>query len=272
VKYQVPETWYNSVYRDEAAVIPGARSFSILSEGAKHAVLLIHGYAGYPGELVRPARDLASLGYDCYVPRLPGMGTSGKDFLASSFEDGEKVLFRALTDLAERYETVSVVAHSMGTLYATLLSETGMVDRVVLAGPAFRIKGAAALPLKAMLKVTSDMSKDWKPDPRYVMYYDGAPASDELLGKEYWSHIYPAKLLELLDLARKAGKAAANMKAECLMLLAGNDALVENEAAEKLLKNAKCVALPDATHFMFYDIDKKSEEDAVSAVVSFLSR
>lgn len=269
LKYEVPTTWYDNCYLDKAPVIPAARSFSII-DGNKKAVLLIHGYAGYPGELVRPATDLAKVGFDCYIPRLPGMGTSGEDFQASSCKDYFTLLDNALTDLKARYESVSLVGHSMGTLLAVIFAKKYQINDVVLASPAFKFKGVTLFELKALAKVSPVIKKSWKSDPRFVMYYENAPQDDEALGKEYWSYLYVNKLIETLELAEKAKKVAKELTSNLLILTAQKDDLVDTKVGKFFTCQYKAVMLTNATHFMFYDIDKQSEEKAVSETVSFL--
>lgn len=64
--FNTPACWYEGVYRDKARVVSAARPFMICNNNS-FAVLLIHGYAGYPGELVRPAIDIAECGFDVIV-------------------------------------------------------------------------------------------------------------------------------------------------------------------------------------------------------------
>ena len=88
MEYTVPVTWYKGVYQDVKGAVSAARPFSFVhTEKAKKAILCLHGYAGYPGEMVRPATDISEKGFDVYVPRLPGMGTTGEDFMRSRRKD-----------------------------------------------------------------------------------------------------------------------------------------------------------------------------------------
>lgn len=112
INYWVPENWYRDVYRDKKEVRTGARSFSMIHEKkAEECWLFIHGYRGYPGEMVRPAVDLYELGYDVYVPRLPGHGTCGDDFIAAHRNDWQGLSENALNDLKGNYKkfTCSVI-------------------------------------------------------------------------------------------------------------------------------------------------------------------
>ena len=271
--YSVPNNWYDGAYKDEAPAVMAARSFRITA-GHSRAVLLIHGYGGYPGELVRPARDLEEAGFDVFVPRLPGMGTSGKDFLQSTSADWEKVVYNALADLNTVYRTVSIVAHSMGTLLALLAAEQYKVDRIVLAAPAFSIPSLRKWQVKTASLFRKDIPVKWQSNPSYRMYYENAPADDETLGREYWSHLYPTRLVDLENLRRRVMK-IRSLDAGVLVIACMDDRVTDPTGCESFIADhpgirTSLVRIDGATHYVYYDIDKSAEEQAVQATVDFL--
>ena len=273
MQYSVPENWYDGAYKDTAPVIRAARSFRI-TQGSRRAVLLIHGYCGYPGELVRPAEDLAKAGFDVFVPRLPGMGTSGMDFLSSSSADWEKVVSNALSDLNTVYRTVSIVSHSMGTLLALLAAEKHSVDRIVLAAPAFSIPSLRKWQVKMASLFRKDIPIKWQGNPQYKMYYEGAPCDDETLGREYWSHLYPSRLLDLENLRRRVMR-IRGLDAGVLVIACMDDRVTDPIGCENFIADhpgihTSLVRIEGATHYVYYDIDKSAEEKAVEATVDFL--
>lgn len=274
MNYSVPESWYEGVYRDENKIISAARPFKILNGNTK-AVLLIHGYAGYPGELVRPAKDLALAGFDVYCPRLPGMGTSGKDFMQSNKNDWLKVIDNALNYLTDRYNKVDIVAHSMGTLLALIAAQKYNIEKIVLAAPAFSMPQLKSFQLRLISMFKKDIKIEWKADSRYKMYYENAPCDDELLGREYWSHLYTKRLLDLDNLKTQALK-INNLKSKILILECLKDSVTNPQGCDDFISkhsslDCTIVHLKDATHFVYYDIDKSAEEKAVRATVDFLS-
>ena len=272
-RYSVPTAWYEGVYQDRTAPCKAGRSFTLAhKEKPDKAVLLIHGYAGYPGELVRPARDLYGKGFDVYVPRLPGCGTTGEDFMRSSGRDWLSVVIAAAEDLRRRYGTLYVLGHSLGTALVILSSGHVHYDRIVLAAPAVsERKPGVSLKLASLFR--KRIPKEWHPDPSYVLYYEDAPADDQYLGKEYWSWNYAKQGYELLRLMHAAGKAAKDISVPTLIIAGGEDLAVgpepaiildrEIRAEHKLLKIAEC------THFPFYDRNKEGEEKAVDAVLDW---
>ncbi len=275
-KYEVPASWYAGVYKDKADVIPAARSFSLLHEDkSAKAVLLIHGYAGYPGELVHPAKQLFDAGFDVFCPRLPGMGTSGKDFMQSRAEDWLKVVLNASSDLSLHYASFNTVSHSMGTLLAILASIEYPVERMVLCAPALSLPAFEGKPLGLISLFRKDIRTPWKSDNRYHLHYENAPADDALLGEEYWSHMYMKQLAELKRLSAKAGKAFSKTKGDILMILCADDVITDIKGAEALFEQRKgsgdhlCL-VDGATHYVYYDISPEAEKKAVEETVSFL--
>lgn len=275
-KCDIDSRWYADCYKDKADVIPAARSFAYLhEERSRDAVLLIHGYAGYPGELVRPAEDLYDCGFDCFVPRLPGMGTSGEDFIQSRKEDWLSVLRHGIDDLYQEYRQVSIVSHSMGALLGVILSGQFPIAHLVLASPAFSIPSLDARKLSLIAPFRKQLDTEWASDVRYHMHYEGAPKDDAALGREYWSHIYPRQLLEMEELRKQALSIFHSLAQDILILLGGKDTVVDISATEELAKlkrpgSTRLVDIPYGTHFLFYDIDPEAEERAVHEVLSFL--
>ena len=278
-RYSVPPSWYEGVYQDRTAPCKAARPFTLShKDGSDKAVLLVHGYAGYPGELVRPARDLYEKGFDVYVPRLPGCGTTGEDFMRSRASDWLGVAANAASDLSQRYSSFSMLGHSMGAALVILASGAVDCDRIVLASPAVSDPSQRMSPSPLSLTLLSlfrrRIPKDWAPDSSYVMYYEDAPADDAYLGREYWSWTYMRQSGELLSLMRKAGKSASSLKSPVLIISGGDDQVTGPQPADFLDRTVPehvLVRIPECSHFPFYDRDKKGEEKAVGAVLSFLS-
>lgn len=273
INYIVPDCWYEGVYKDKACIVNAARSFTIENNNSR-AVLLIHGYAGYPGELIRPAKDLSEHGFDVFCPRLPGMGTSGKDFLCVTKDDWLKTVDNVISYLKSRYSNISIVAHSMGTLLALIAASKFDIEKVVLAAPAFNMPQLKRSQVRLLSLFKKDVSIFWQPDSRYKMYYDNAPCDDINLGKEYWSHIYPKRLLDLDDLKIKALK-LNNIKSKILILKCLKDTVTDSKACNEYLNNhnemdVSVIEIENATHFIYYDIDKEAEERGVNATLDFL--
>ena len=83
----------------------------------KDAVLLIHGIAGSPGHF----RDLVPVipeEFSVYNILLDGHSGAVDDFSHSSMKKWKTQVWATLEELFSRHESVVIVAHSMGTLFA----------------------------------------------------------------------------------------------------------------------------------------------------------
>lgn len=116
-------------------VLQGALPSRWDSEGDR-AVLVLHGYTGYCGEMYQLARHLAERGYAVDLPRLPGHGTNRADFLSSNHRDWLRRAVDSYLELSSRYTRVSVVGLSMGAVLASILAAEFPVERLVFLAPA----------------------------------------------------------------------------------------------------------------------------------------
>lgn len=264
--YSVPSSWYYGLYRDRAEERRSSRSFT-LSNNFYRAVLLVHGYAGYPGEMVSIAEYLYSAGFDCYVPRLPGMGTSGKDFSSSGLPDWLGLVENALSDLRLNYQKVYAVGHSMGCSLLAL-ADGGRIDKAVMVAPPLRMKHPVRRALLKQLKMEGRIpSLPWQSDPSYHLHYDGAPCDDGYYGAQYWSHLYPAQMLDLYDAMSKAAPLFRNPK--YLNLYGSEDALCSY--TPKVLENfTNYKKIGKGTHYMPYDKAPEAEWEVLAESLKFL--
>ncbi len=276
--FSVPEKWYSTVRKDKGQLLKASRPFSLLHPSSSKAVLIIHGYTGYPGEMVRPAEDLYSIGFDVFVPRLPGHGTKESDFLETGKDEWLEVPRMALEDLLSRYDEVSLVAHSMGsTICSILLAENDKIKKGVLACPAYSICGLDEKTvggLKLIQHVKKKIKKDWVNDSAYNMHYEDAPDDDLTLGREYWSHIYPKQLLSLYALSEEASKSVLRITSPTLIIEAGDDKVVDNFYTDRITEpndNIKRTVVENATHMIYYDKVEGAEDKAVSLTLDFLN-
>lgn len=279
--FSVPSSWYDGLYIDKGNTVKASRPFTLLhKEKSKKAALLIHGFTGYPGEMVRPGEDLYEKGFDVFVPRLPGHGTTGKDFINSKKEDWIGVAENALLSLEKEYESVSIVGHSMGgAIVAILLSRHSEVKSAVLCCPGIVIGSLNEKNLKAISLVshfTKRIKQKWQSDSRYHMHYEDAPNDDSYLGAEYWSYAYPKQILALGGIASEAKENLGKIKSPVLVIGAEKDVLTDPQSVFTIAKtigdNGEAVLIRDATHYVYYDISPEAEKEAVEATVSFLSR
>ena len=238
------------------------------------AVVCLHGYSGYPGELALVASALYDARFDVFVPRYPGHGTSGDDFIRTGRNDWIAEAERTVRDVSERYAQVSLVGHSMGGAIAVLLASTYAIKRVVLYAPALLVQGLS-LPLVTLMGLFhTKKRRPWQPDERYRFYDVRDPDDDAYLGSEYWSWYHPRQLRHLELLRRAACTALGKTSADILVITGGEDATVPKEVGNMVLElgggRNRWIHLDKATHMIPYDIDDQSRDEAMTKSVEWL--
>lgn len=260
LKYQKPS----------CPLIPSARPFGLLQQQKpKTAILAIHGYTGYAGELVRPCWDLFKVGYDVFAIRLPGYGTCAMDLLETTYKMWVDTAMDAYEDLCEKYEKVYVVAHSMGCAIALLLAQKTQIQKMVLFSPALDY----CVPFKDSFGRDS-WSLPWKQDPSFTLYYEGAPNDDLLYANEYWKTFYSKALRNFYFLMGATKKGLKLVNSSLLVLYGDQDFCVSNQS--RLIGRSNqgstlAIEIPNGTHLLPYDKDLEAQEQSIQECVSFLS-
>ena len=109
--------------------LQGAEPF--LLPGGRHGVLLIHGFTGLPAELRLLGEYLNARGFTVLAIRLAGHGTTVEDLSRMEHEDWMDSVRDGYAILSGACDRISVVGHSMGAVFAMLLSVEMEVAHVV---------------------------------------------------------------------------------------------------------------------------------------------
>lgn len=242
---------------------------------ASRAVVGFHGFTGYAGELALPAQRLFEAGLDVYVPRYPGHGTNGDDFLRSNGKQWLAEAERQYLAIASHYKEVSFIGHSMGGIIGVILAQRHNIKRMVLYAPALQIPGIPVATLAVLRFFITRKAKPWEKDPDYQFFDNRDSDDDEHLGSEYWSFNYPRQIYELEKLRREAVKVLPSMETDTLVFTGGEDPTIPQSAGSMVLNEGKgknnWVHLPKGTHLIPYDRDDLTREEAMDRTVSWLT-
>ena len=85
--------------------------------GSSTAILFIHGILGTPNHFNKFI-DIVPEGWSVYNILLAGHGKGVDDFSAASMRQWKSQVSRQMEMLAAKYESIFIVGHSMGTLFA----------------------------------------------------------------------------------------------------------------------------------------------------------
>jgi carboxylesterase len=124
----------------ETHVKPWAEPWSHEEPSSDVGVVVVHGFMANPSGMRRLGAALADAGFNVEIPRLPGHGTSLRDFAATRYADYRVAVDQVVDDLCRRVEHVVLVGHSLGgTLILDTIAGRG---RAGIAGP---IAGAVTI-------------------------------------------------------------------------------------------------------------------------------
>lgn len=243
----------------------------IFLSGGEEAVLLIHGYTDATDQLRYIAERLWERGYTVSVPRLPGHGTCGEDFLRTSWKDWLRRAYDDFFDLRCRYETVHILGVSLGGLLALILAGVFQTKasgfrpaKLILAAPAILTK-SRSLKFVRLLRffITKRLRKNFS--------FSG-PASYSYIAREYWRWNWPGPAVSILRLVRMARKSLPKIQSPVLVIVSEKDGTVPVEAADFLEQKMTAArvsrfVLKESNHIV---LDGCEREKAAGEIIRWL--
>jgi len=233
-------------------------AYPLMFQGGSRAVLGLHGYMGYPGELYYPAEKLNEAGFTVSVPRLPGHGSSGCDFNQSSSEEWIRSALDSYIELASSFDDVFIMGHSMGGLLALLTASVFPVKKIALMAPAVSLRQPLILTEVAQIFINKSLNRPlWKADPTIHFKDIREEGDDVYLGQEYWTWSYFRRLADLSRLRRKTVHRLPEVKGQILTILGGHDKIVHENTSSIIEKRAggpvTTVTLEESAHLLPYE-------------------
>lgn len=223
--------------------------------GATEAVLLLHGFTGFPGELRLQAESLASAGFAVVAPRYPGHGSTGADFLTTDANDWLRRAIDAWLELKAEYRKVHVAGHSMGGAIAVLVASALDVPRLVLLAPALETKDSRLWLTPFMAPFAPRIHRDREPSER------DREAPRRVLFDEYWNWDNPREAACLLALKRAARRRLPKVRSRIMVVTGGKDEAVPPTVGPYIAGRATAAAsvevkeLELAGHLFPFDAD-----------------
>ena len=109
---------------DQSKVFCEEAKSIVLTQNAKTAILLVHGFPSTPSVYHYSSEKFFEAGMDVYAPLLPGFGTDPVAFADTTFTQWFNYLCSYYEDLRKRYETLYVLGISMGGMMTLKLGQT----------------------------------------------------------------------------------------------------------------------------------------------------
>jgi carboxylesterase len=246
----------------ETRVLPTAVPRRI--PGTGDAVLVLHGFTGWPGEMAFLGDRLCGVGLAVSVPRLPGHGTNGRDFMESGWRDWLRTSIDAYLELAASHPRVHVVGFSMGGLLAIILAARLPVARLCLVAPGVRVRNPL-LPLAPVLALFMRRMRWMDAVPRGLVDQE----DETVLAREYWSWRFGSQSASFLRLQRMGNRLLCRVTADTLVILGGKDPTVPLSAWDFIRARIgsrvlERVVFPESVHQIPSGVDRGPVADAIA--------
>ena len=234
----------------------------IFLAGGDEAFLVVQGYTDATSQLKYIAERLWERGYTVSVPRLPGNGTSGMDFLNTSWKDWLRRVTDEFFDLRCRFDTVHILGVSLGGLLALILAGNFTCGKLVLAAPAIT-SYSRSLRFARLLRFF--VKKYLRKNYNYC-----SPLEYSFVNREYWRWNWPGQAVSILKLQSMAKRILPRVKTDTFVIVSEKDGTVPVHAADIIEKGigqervSRCV-LKESGHIIFDHVEKEKAADAVIA-------
>jgi len=238
----------------EPKVFPEALPLTLKGQNSK-AVLIVHGFTGYPGEYYELAHSLNKVGYTVAVPRLPGHGTNRRDFNSTGWRDWLSHVENTYLDLQSQYQSISVVGLSMGGILAILLGARFQPEKLVLLAPGMAAANRLFYWTPWLKWFVKELKADWSPR-------DGDTENIRRLGQEYWSVHNVPQLSQVLKLQKKAKRVLPDIDCPILLMVSEQDEMVPLSAVEVISrgvsrKQLQTEILSKSSHVLVTGVEKE---------------
>ncbi len=250
-------------------------------EKPRAAVLIVHGMGEHGGRYRHVAEYLVAMGFECFVPDLRGFGKSGGTRGSiRAFSDLTKDLsaLHAIADGETKGVPVFLLGHSFGGLVASAYAaQTGQkIAGVILSSPIFGIK----VPVQAWRHILGLIASYLAPDYVQPTRVEAKMLThDAVILREYSrdaliDHRISARLYrELLRAIAKKMEIAASLRSPVLLLLSGEDVVVDAAAAREFFKAIRVADKELETYDDFYHeiLNETGRDRVLSRIGTWIS-
>lgn len=232
-----------------------------MNEG-KTAILFIHGFMSSREFFESIEKDLEGCGADMYRPSLAGHDGSLEDFCRSDWRRWQNSANGVLRRLAESYDRILIVGHSMGGLIAQRAAIAEPKNVIGVIGIGFPIKISLG-PRWIKLNVAASRPKTPGEDPRITAAREMAGVPITTVGQ--YLQTFPQNMSFLMA-AAQSRRELSQLKAPLTVINFEKDEIVAPSVPDFVksrLPDAEIVMLPNSYHFLF----EKDEQDRMVDII-----
>lgn len=229
------------------------------------AVLFIHGFLGNP-EFFHRFIPYIPENYDIYNMLLCGHGGQVRDFANSSMNLWKSQVNFTVNFLAERYEKIVIIAHSMGTFFAieNAINFPKQVKAVFLLGMPLKIFVRPIAVTNAVKLLFNLFHED---DKVFLCYKKAVGVK---LNKRVWEYIgWIPRYMELFCESKHARETVSNVNIPCYIFQSRHDEVVSMKSVKFIpeKENFYTTVLKDSSHFIYSDSDFQKIIHSISGIL-----
>ena len=234
--------------------------------------LLLHGFSGMPIGLGELANHIEKLGLPYRAPTLRGHGANTPNaLLGVKWTDWISDAEKAMSEVLEETEKVTIIGHSMGGMIALILAAkySNKIDSIIVAGGSTKIVSpfGPGRPLNFLAPIVLRLKPKWdlKPvftDPNYVRNDTG------------YEWVPTITFLQLFDLIKETQKRLPEVTVPTLILHSKKDSSNSPDGAWILYSSISTpsekkslVWFEKTEHVMFLDCE---EEVIIKTVIEYI--
>lgn len=197
----------------------GNLPFMLHPNGAKTAVLLVHGFTGTPWEMRLLAEELAAANIASYAIRLPGHGTTVEDLATRSWQEWQATVTKSYQALCRDFTTVFAAGMSTGCLLLLGLAAENPLRGLILFSPYLRVQHRLAA------------FAGWL---RWIRPYHGKKEGKDVV-RRYYARRPLAGVHQINQLIRQTKKQLSQVNCPVLAFNGEGDQTVEIDSGRELM-------------------------------------
>lgn len=232
-------------------------------EGAKTAVLMVHGIVGTPRhfdfllEVIPEDVTVVNL-------LLPGHGGTVKDFAAASMKQWQAAVDAALDELCQSHEQVVLVGHSMGTLLTARAAQgRAQVQGMLYMNVPLHVWVAPRMMLASLRWCFGALRMD---DHRDAALAAASGTKPEKLLRRYLAWL--PRFVELLRLCADSRPIFRSLEKPAYIFQSHDDELVRRCSTRHLPEGASVTILSGCGHFAYTDEARAQMKQAMKTLLN----
>lgn len=204
IEKSAEEIYKFDLSKAESAGAYGIGNLPYFRRHSDKGVLLIHGFAAAPNELLPLAYELEKYDISVYVVRVAGHGSTLDNFYKTTYLDWYESISAGYNALASFCSKICIAGQSNGGLLATAAAKFNKCDSLALLAPAYKVNIPGFFLIKYIRKIIKNVPRHLKEvEYNYPVFPTEQTYQLKLLQEEVSNYIKDINVPVLLAVSEK---------------------------------------------------------------------